>query len=59
VATVVARRHANHKWVPILAYSLATLDGISRISSNNHFLADTVFGGALGYAIGRYVVARQ
>jgi len=56
---VVARRHANHKWVPILAYSLATLDGISRISSNNHFLADTVFGGALGYAIGRYVVARQ
>jgi len=59
VATVVARRHGNHKWVPILAYSLATLGGISRISSNNHFVADTAFGAALGYAMGRFVVLRE
>ncbi len=59
VATVIARRYSKHKWVPIIAYSLAALDGISRITSSNHFAADDFFGAALGYTVGRYVVLRQ
>src|SRR5262249_55918111 len=59
VATVIARRYGHHKWVPILAYGLASIDGISRITSSNHFLSDTLFGAVLGYTTGRYVVLRQ
>jgi membrane-associated phospholipid phosphatase len=59
VATVVARRHSNHKWVPIVAYALASLDGVSRITSAKHFVSDTAFGAALGYTIGRFVVLRD
>ena len=59
VATVVARRHSNHKWVPFVAYGLATVGSLSRITSSNHFVSDNVFGAALGYSIGRFVVLRQ
>jgi membrane-associated phospholipid phosphatase len=59
VATVVARRHGNHKWVPIVAYALASLDAASRISSSKHFVSDTAFGAALGYVVGRFVVLRE
>jgi membrane-associated phospholipid phosphatase len=59
IATVVARRHSNHKWVPFVAYGLATVGSFSRISSNPHYLSDAFFGGVLGYSIGRFVVLRQ
>jgi membrane-associated phospholipid phosphatase len=57
--TVIARRYPQHKWVAVLAYGLASIDGISRITSSNHFASDTIFGGVLGYSIGRFVVLRQ
>jgi len=59
VATVIARRYPHHKWVGILAYGLASIDGISRITSSNHFTSDTIFGAVLGYTTGRFVVLRQ
>jgi membrane-associated phospholipid phosphatase len=59
VATVIARRYPQHKWVAIVAYSLAAIDGISRITSSNHFASDTIFGGVLGYTVGRFVVVRR
>jgi len=59
VATVIARRYPKHKWVPFVAYGLASLDALSRLTSNNHFLSDAVFGSVLGYVTGRYVVLRQ
>ncbi len=59
VATVIARRYPHHKWVAAVAYALAAIDGISRITSSNHFASDTIFGGVLGYSIGRFVVLRQ
>jgi PAP2 superfamily len=59
VATVVARRYPQHKWVRYLVYGLATVDAVSRVTSSNHFVSDTAFGAALGYSIGRFVVVRQ
>lgn len=59
VATVVARRYGNHKWVPYAAYGLASMVGFSRLTLNVHFLSDVVMGGALGYSIGRFTVLRQ
>ena len=56
VATVIARRYGNHRWVPYTAYGLASLVGFSRLTLNVHFLSDVVMGGALGYTISRYTV---
>lgn len=53
VATVVARRYSNHRWVPWAAYGLAGAIGFSRVTSSAHFLSDVIAGGALGYSIGR------
>jgi len=59
VATVIARRYGNHRWVPYAAYGLATAVGFSRLSPSAHFLSDVFVGGALGYSISRFTVLRQ
>jgi len=59
VATVVARRYGNHRWVPYAAYGMAALVGFSRLSLSAHFLSDVFMGGALGYSISRFGVLRQ
>jgi membrane-associated phospholipid phosphatase len=59
VATIVARRYGNHRWVPYAAYGMAALIGFSRLSLSAHFVSDVFAGGALGYSIGRFAVLRQ
>jgi membrane-associated phospholipid phosphatase len=59
IATIIARRYGNHRWVPFAAYGLASLVGFSRLTLNVHFLSDVFMGGALGYSIGRFTVLRQ
>ena len=59
IATVVARRYGNHRWVPYAAYGMAALVGFSRITLSAHFLSDVFMGGALGYTISRFAVLRQ
>jgi len=56
VATVIARRYHNHRWVAFGAYGMAGAICFSRITTSNHFPADVVFGGAMGYVISRYAV---
>lgn len=60
IATIFARRYGRqHKWVPPLAYGLAFLGGASRITESAHFPSDVFLGGALSYAIARFVVLRN
>jgi membrane-associated phospholipid phosphatase len=59
VATVVARRYGNHRWVPYAAYGMAAVVGFSRLSLSAHFLSDVFMGGALGYSISRFTVLQQ
>jgi membrane-associated phospholipid phosphatase len=59
VATVVARRYGNHRWVPYVAYGMAALVGFSRLSLSAHFVSDVFVGGALGYSISRFSVLQQ
>ena len=59
VATVIARRYGNHRWVPYVAYGGAALIGFSRMSLSAHFASDVFMGGALGYTIARFAVLRQ
>jgi membrane-associated phospholipid phosphatase len=58
VATVVARRYGNHKWVPWVSYSFATLVGLSRIPSLAHFSSDVFVGSAIGYATTQFATLR-
>jgi len=59
IATVVARKYHDHKWVPFAAYGTAALIGFSRVSTSAHFVSDVFLGSALGYSIGRFTVLRQ
>ena len=59
IATVVARRYSNHRWVPYAAYGMAAVVGFSRLSLSAHFASDVFMGGALGYSISRFAVLRQ
>ena len=58
VATVVASRHHNHRWVPWALYGFATAVSFSRVTTSAHFPSDIFLGAALGYTITRYQVLR-
>jgi membrane-associated phospholipid phosphatase len=58
VATVVATRYRNHRWVPWVTYGFATVISFSRITTSAHFPSDVFLGAALGYTITRYQVLR-
>jgi membrane-associated phospholipid phosphatase len=59
LASVVAHQYRQHKWVPFVAYGLATAVGAARFAAQQHYASDIVAGGALGWFIGRYVVRRR
>jgi len=59
VATVFARRYRQHKWVPYVAYGLASVISFSRVTNQAHFISDVFFGAATGFAIARFDVVRQ
>jgi membrane-associated phospholipid phosphatase len=58
VATVIATRYKNHRWVPWAAYGFATVISFSRVTTSAHFPSDVFLGAALGYGITRYEVLR-
>ncbi len=55
-ATVFAMEYKDKPWVPILAYSAASLIALSRITENKHWATDVLVGSGLGYLSGRQVV---
>jgi membrane-associated phospholipid phosphatase len=56
LASVVAHEYRNRKFVPFIAYGLASLVSAARLGARQHYASDLVAGGAIGYFIGRYVV---
>jgi PAP2 superfamily len=58
VATVVASRYSNHRWVPWVVYGMATVISFSRVTSMAHFPSDVFLGAAIGYTTTRYQVLR-
>ncbi|WP_226065670.1 phosphatase PAP2 family protein [Kaistella polysaccharea] len=38
----------NHKWVPYVAYGVATSVGVMRMANNKHYISDVLFGAGLG-----------
>jgi membrane-associated phospholipid phosphatase len=55
-ATVFALEYSNKPWVPIIAYSSATLIGLSRMTENKHWATDVFAGAAIGFLAGKNVV---
>ncbi|RYY71561.1 MAG: phosphatase PAP2 family protein [Chitinophagaceae bacterium] len=54
-ATVFAVEYKHQPLIPIIAYSMATLVGVSRITENKHWATDVFTGAVLGYLTGRQV----
>lgn len=59
IATVLAERYRNHRWVPWAAYGLAAAISFSRVPTFAHFPSDVFLGAALGYSITRFDVLRD
>ncbi len=59
VASVIANQYRDHKWIPITAYSVASLAGLSRIYENKHWFSDVVAGAAIGTLVGNLVSRRS
>jgi membrane-associated phospholipid phosphatase len=53
-ATILAHEYPKG-WVKFLAYGTATAVSVTRITSGQHFPADVVAGGALGYLVARHI----
>ena len=58
VATVIASRYHNHRWVPWVMYGMAGAISFSRITTSAHFPSDVFLGAALGYTITRFEVLK-
>lgn len=57
-ATVFATSYQDSKWIPAVSYGVASLIGISRINTNEHWLTDVFAGAALGFVSGKQVMKR-
>ena len=58
VASVIATQYRDIRWIPIAAYSVASLAGVSRIYDNKHWLSDVVAGAVVGTLVGNFVSHR-
>ena len=56
IATVFASEYRDKAFVPVVAFSLASLVGISRIAENEHWSTDILTGAAIGYLSGKQAV---
>ena len=56
IATVFADEYKDNPYVAPIAYGLATLTGLSRVYSNEHWTSDVFFGAALGYFTSKAVM---
>jgi len=56
LATVFALEYSEYKFVPPLAYSIATLASLSRVYDDAHWTSDIFVGAVLGYAMTKLIV---
>jgi membrane-associated phospholipid phosphatase len=49
LATVFATQYRDNRWVPPVAYTIATLTAASRVHENRHWTSDVFVGACIGY----------
>jgi len=55
VASVIASGYHDEPAIPVIAYTIAGLVGLSRIHDNDHWASDVLFSAPLGWAVGKLV----
>lgn len=55
IATVLATEYSDHPLVPILAYTLASTVGVTRMLEHQHWSSDVLVGSAIGYLCSRQI----
>jgi len=55
LATVISSNYGDHKWVSPVAYTMASLVGVSRITGNDHWATDVFIGAIVGYSVGKFI----
>ena len=55
IATVFANQYSDHAAIPVIAYSLATVVGFSRMIDHEHWASDVFAGACLGYLCAKQV----
>jgi membrane-associated phospholipid phosphatase len=58
VATVFSHRYRQHRWVPWVAYGMASVISFSRVTNQSHFPSDVFLGAALGFTMTKFAVLR-
>ena len=53
IATIFATNYRETRWVPIVAYSLATIVSLSRVNDNAHWLSDVTMSAGIAYFVGK------
>lgn len=56
LATVVSMQYRHTAWVPVVAYTLATGVGLSRMALDKHWASDVFVGAVVGHFVARLVV---
>lgn len=56
IATVFAHQYSDRKFVPAIAYSIASMVGVTRLSEHTHWGSDVFAGACIGYLCGKQVV---
>lgn len=59
VATVIAQRYKNRRWVPWVAYGFASSVSAARVAGGKHYVSDVAVGAVAGYLIGRLVAHKH
>jgi len=57
IATVIASEYEESRFIPPIAYGLASLTALSRVHDDDHWASDVFAGSAIGYFIAKAVVA--
>ena len=55
IATVLAIEYSDHPLVPILAYTIASTVGVTRMLEHQHWSSDVLVGSAIGYLCSRQI----
>ncbi len=56
LATLLTMEYSTFKWMPYLAYGLASLTALSRIEHRKHWASDVFVGALIGHYVTRYVL---
>lgn len=59
VATAISLEYNDKKWVPWVAYTLATLTSVSRMYDNRHWFSDVIIGASIGHFVTKAVYRQE